>query len=168
MPSSWPPLCYSVSELSCERCGGKINVYLPSHCLCSSICFCHSHQSVYRHSISKFSLSSNATFCICLPPICSFFLCPTAFHHPPSPPLLYFPHYPPLPSISPSPSLPFSLLPLLAFLAQDRSALITLMALMIQLNGALSPRCLSKAFLCSLLMQQHSAVTAASVLSLWA
>lgn len=74
---------------------------------------------------------------------------------------------PPIPLTHSTPS--FSLFPpSLPFFAQDRSALITLMALMIQLNGALSPRCLSKAFLCSLLVQQHSAVTATSVPSLWA
>lgn len=37
----------------------------------------------------------------------------------------------------------------LFFFAPDRSALITLMALMIQLNAALSPQCLTQASLCS-------------------
>lgn len=55
--------------------------------------------------------------------------------------------------------LPFSPSSLsLSFFAQDRSALITLMALMIQLNGALPPQCLSKAFLCSSLV--HAAALA--------
>lgn len=74
----------------------------------------------------------------------------------------------PPPPIPPSHPLPLSLSlssRSLPFFAQDRSALITLMALMIQLNGALSPQCLSKAFLCSMLTQQHSTVTADSALS---
>ena len=105
-------------------------------------------------SISTLSLSSHSIFSICLVPNFSFSL---AHCSPPStlPGLsLYFPHYPPF--LHPTLSLTPSSLSL-PFFAQDRSALITLMALMIQLNGALSPQCLSKAFPCSLLMQQHSA-----------
>lgn len=150
---------------SCKHRGGKINVYLLSHCLSSSIsrhsplsATARSPFTVYP-SISNFSLSSPAIFFICFSPIFSF---SPPHRSPPCPPSLYFPQYPPTPTAS----FPFSLS--LPFFAQDRSALITLMALMIQLNGALSPQCLSKAFLCSRLMQQHSAVTEASALSLWA
>lgn len=118
-------------------------------------------------SISNIALSSHAIFSICSSPI--FFLP----HHslPPTHPLLPPSLLSPLPpsfSSIPSHPLPFPFSLSLPLCAQDRSSLITLMAMMIQLNGALSPRCLSKAFLCSLLMrqQQHSAVTEASALSL--
>lgn len=86
-------------------------------------------------SISTLSLSSHSIFSICLVPNFSFSL---ARCSPPStlPSLsLYSPHYPPF--LHPTPSLTPSSLSL-PFFAQDRSALITLMALMIQLNGALS------------------------------
>lgn len=65
-------------------------------------------------------------------PFSLFFFCLTAFHHPPLPPsrsfstlclYLFF----------------FSRFPLLGVFAHNHSALITLMALMIHLNGALSP-----------------------------
>ncbi len=156
---------------SCKHCGEKRNVYLPSHSLSSSISH---HSPFFAITLCPFtSIHLSATFPH--PPVLysisaslPFTLCPTAFHHPPSPPpLSTFPIIPPFP---PSHPLPLPLSPSsrsLPFFAQDRSALITLMALMIQLNGALSPRCLSKASLCSLLMQQHSAVTAALARSLW-
>lgn len=65
---------------SCKHRGGKVNVYLLSHCLSSSI----SHHSPFSAtvrspfaaypSISNFSLSSHAIFYICFSPIFSFSL----------------------------------------------------------------------------------------------
>lgn len=107
-------------------------MYLPSHCL--TYCPLSVYSLTY---ISNISLSSRAALSICFSPIFSP------------------PHWPPLsahclpPSLlSPLPPFPRPLSLSLSFplrtismplCAQGRSALITLMAMMIQLNGALLP-----------------------------
>lgn len=112
----------------CDEINVNTNVYLLSDSLLQYFpSFCPS-------LISSISLSSHAVFSAFLP----FSLSPITT---PPPFSLLSPLLPPNLIHSLSLSLPLC--------AQDRSALITLMAMMMRLNGALSPRCLSKAFLCS-------------------
>lgn len=95
---------------SCKHCCGKINVYLPSHCLSSSV----SHHSPFFFAIVHLpSIPLSETFphppmlySMSTSPIFSSPQHPTALHHPPS-----------LASITPTPPfLPSSLFPPLAFL----------------------------------------------------
>lgn len=107
----------------------------------SPIFFCHNPLSTYCLSLYQQPFLQ----CYILYLLRSHFL-PMPDHSPLSSLSLYFPHYPllhspPFPPLSPSSlSLPLC--------AQDRSALITLTAMMIQLNGPLSPQCLCEAALC--------------------
>lgn len=166
VPSSWAPfVLFSFWCFHVRKCLFAKTLSLLEHFPTLSSFFAIALSLFTIHPpISNFPLCSHAIFYIWFSLIFSFSL-----PHWSSPSTLSsLSLCSPPPPIPPSHPLPLSLSlssRSLPFFAQDRSALITLMALMIQLNGALSPQCLSKAFLCSMLTQQHSTVTADSALS---
>lgn len=118
-------------------------------CHCPSLCIailCRNPKPIHSRFLYQRLLLIHPASCFTA--IFSFFFCLTAFHHPSLPPsrsfstlclYLFF----------------FSRFPLLGVFAHNHSALITLMALMIHLNGALSPSVSPRPFSCSPFRQKY-------------